>query len=173
MQMITGSYLKTCGTPVHKLNGALGFNVGDGSVDIFGHHITSVEQTAGHILPKARIALHHLIDRLKTRIGDLSNRQLLMVRLLSGDDWCVSSQWEVNTWVGDQIGLELSEINVESTIETERGRKGTDDLSDETVQVGVGRLGDVQVLTADVVQRFVVQASQVTSTTVGATNQEA
>ena len=57
-----------------------------------------------------RITLHHLIGRLKTGISDLSHTELFMVGLLSRDDRCVCSQWEVNTWIRHQVGLEMQNI---------------------------------------------------------------
>lgn len=52
--------------------------------------------------------------------------------------------------------LELCEIYVESAVEAQGGGDGGDDLSDETVEVGVGGSLDVEVATADVVDRLVV-----------------
>jgi len=62
----------------------------------------------------------------------------------------------MDAWVWGQIGLKLSEINVEGAIETKGRGQGGDDLSDETIEIGVGGTLDVQVTTADVVQGLVV-----------------
>ena len=79
-----------------------------------------------------------------------------MVGLLGGNDGCVRAQREGDTWVWDQIGLERGHVDVNLTIETERGRNGGDNLGDETVQVGVGWSLNVEVATADVVEGLVV-----------------
>jgi len=63
----------------------------------------------------------------------------------------------VNSWVRHKIGLEFGDIDVQSTIETEGGSEGRDDLSNESVQVGVGGSLDVQVSSADIVDSFVVE----------------
>ena len=104
----------------------------------------------------ARITFHHLVGWLKAGIGDLCYRQLLMLSLLSRDDWGIGSQREVDTWVGHQVGLELSQINIEGSIESERSSDGRDDLTNESVQVSVGGSFDVQVSTTNVVNGFVV-----------------
>ena len=44
------SYLEPSGAPVHKLDGLLGLDAGDGGVDIPRHHVTPVEQADGHVL---------------------------------------------------------------------------------------------------------------------------
>ena len=80
-----------------------------------------------------------------------------MVGLLSRDDGSVGGEHEMDTGVGHQVGLELSHIDVQSTIESEGGSEGGDDLGDESVQVGVGGSLDVEVTTADIVDGFVVK----------------
>ena len=58
--------------------------------------------------------------------------------------------------VGHQVCLELCQINVQSTIKSERSSDGGDDLTHQSVQVGVGRSLDVQVSSADIVDGLVV-----------------
>merc|ERR1712071_429825 len=84
------------------------------------------------------------------------NGQLLVVSLLSGDDWSIGDQREVDSRVWHQVGLELGEIDVERTIESQRGGDRRDDLTDESIQVGVGGSLDVQVSSADIVDGFVI-----------------
>ena len=63
----------------------------------------------------------------------------------------------MDSGIGDQVGLELSDINVQGTVESERGGQRGDDLSDESVQVGVGGSLDVEVSSADIVDGFVIE----------------
>jgi len=63
----------------------------------------------------------------------------------------------MDTWVGHQVSLELSDIDVEGTIESEGGSQGGDDLGDQSVQVGVGGSLNVEVSTADIVDGLVVE----------------
>ena len=53
-----------------------------------------------------------------------------MCRLGSGDDWRVSDKGEVDARVGDEIGLEFVQIDVERAIETERRSDRRDDYED-------------------------------------------
>ncbi|KAG9336386.1 hypothetical protein JZ751_002733, partial [Albula glossodonta] len=39
--LVIDTDFETCGAPVHKLDGALGLDSANGSVDVFGHHITA------------------------------------------------------------------------------------------------------------------------------------
>ena len=58
--------------PIHKLDGSLGLDCCNCSVDI-----TTVHETASHVLSMMRITFH---------VGDLGNRELLMISLLGCDD---------------------------------------------------------------------------------------
>jgi len=155
-RLIVDTDLETSWAPVNELDGTLGLDGGNGSVDVLGDDITTVQQAASHVLSVTRVALDHLVGRLKARVGDLGHGQLLVVSLLGRDDGSIGDEGKVDTRVRDQVGLEFSQINVEGTIESEGGGDGGDDLSNQSVQVGVGRSLNVQVTTADIVDGFVV-----------------
>ena len=79
-----------------------------------------------------------------------------MVCLFSRNDWGVSDQGEMDTRVGNQVGLELGEIHIECSIKAERGSDGRHNLTNETVEIGVGRAFNVEIPAADVVDSFIV-----------------
>ena len=81
---------------------------------------------------------------------------LFMVSLLSRNDWGISDQGEMNPGVWHQIGLELVEVNIKSTIKTERGSNGRDDLTNQTIQIGISWPFNIQITTADIVNGLVV-----------------
>ena len=62
----------------------------------------------------------------------------------------------MDSWVWDQVSLELSDIDVKGTVESEGGSEGGDNLSDESVQVGVGWSLNVEVSSADIVNGLVI-----------------
>ena len=63
----------------------------------------------------------------------------------------------MDAWVGHEVCLELSDINVEGTVESEGGSERGDDLGDQSVEVGVGGSLNVEVSAADVVNGLVVE----------------
>jgi hypothetical protein len=63
----------------------------------------------------------------------------------------------VDSGIRDQIGLEFSDIDVQGSIESQRGGQRGDDLSDQSVQVGISGSFDVQISSADIVNGFVIQ----------------
>ena len=128
----------------------------DGSIDILRNNISSVQHAAGHVFSVTGVTLDHLVAWFKASIGHLSHRQLLMVGLLSGDDRSIGNQREVDSWVRHQVGLELSQIHIESSIKPEGGRDGGDNLTNQSVEIGVSWTFNVQVASADVINSFIV-----------------
>merc|ERR1711885_12352 len=145
--LVVNAYLESSRTPVNKLDAPLGLDGGNGSVHVLGHHVSSVEEAAGHVLAVTRVALDHLVGWLETGVGDLRDSELLMVGLLGRDDGSIGDQGEVDPGVGHQVGLELSQVHVQGSVEPQGGSDGGHDLADQPVEVGVGWPLNVQVAT--------------------------
>jgi hypothetical protein len=62
----------------------------------------------------------------------------------------------VNTWERHKISLELIQVNVKVTIETQAGCKRANDPGDETVEVIITRARDVKLALTDIVDSLVV-----------------
>ena len=62
----------------------------------------------------------------------------------------------MNPGIRHKVGLKLSDINVEGAIETKGRGQGGNNLSDQTVEVGVGRALNIKIPSADVVQCLVI-----------------
>jgi len=69
-------------------------------------------------------SLGHHAGGLEGAVGDLGHAQLLVVGLLGRDDRGVAGKHEVDAGVGHQVGLELSHVHVEGTVEPQGGRQG-------------------------------------------------
>ena len=84
--LVVDTSLETSWAPVDELDGSLGLDGGNGSVDILGDDVSSVHHAAGHVLTMSGIALSHHGCGLEGRVGDLSNGELFVISLLSRDD---------------------------------------------------------------------------------------
>merc|ERR1740138_76433 len=155
--LIVDTALETGWAPVNELNGSLGLDGGDGSVDILWDDITSVHEAASHVLSVSWIALGHHGGWLEGGVGDLSDGELFMVSFLGRDDWSIRGKHEMDSWIWDQVGLELGDIDVKGTIESEGGSERGDNLSDESVQVGVGWSLNVEVSSGNIVDGLVIE----------------
>lgn len=62
----------------------------------------------------------------------------------------------MNPWEGNQVSLELVQIDVEGTIESQGAGDGGDDLGDQSVEVGERWRLDTEVSSADVVDSLIV-----------------
>jgi len=155
-RLVVDADLEPSGTPIDKLDGPLGLDGGDGSIDVLGDDISTKEETTCHVLSVTRITFHHLIGGFEASVGNFSNGKLLMVSFLRGNNGRVGGQWEVNSRIRNQVSLELGQIHIQSSVEAQGSRDGGDDLPDETIEVGVGWSLNVEVPPADVVDGFVV-----------------
>jgi hypothetical protein len=126
-RLVADTDLEAGRAPVDELDGALRLEMGNGGVGVLGNHVTAVQQAGGHVLSVARVALDHLVVGLEAGVGDLHDRVGLVGSLGGGDDRRVGDEGEVNTRVGDEVGLELVQVDVEGTVEAERGGNGRDD----------------------------------------------
>ena len=154
--LVADSDLEAGWAPVDELDGALGLESGDGLLNIDRDDIAAVEKAGGHVFAVARVALDHLAVRLEARHADLLDTVGLVGSLGCGDDWRVGDQREVDARVWDQVGLEFVEVDVQRTVEAERGGDGRNDLSDETVQVLIVGTLEAEIATADVVDGIIV-----------------
>ena len=88
--------------------------------------------------------------------GQVLDPETLVRAAIAGDDRRVGNQRVVDTRERHEVGLELGKVDVESTIETETGGDGADDLGNQAVEMLVAGPGDVEVATANVIDGLVV-----------------
>jgi hypothetical protein len=88
--------------------------------------------------------------------GKVANLEALVRALLGRDDGSVTNERVVDTRVRHQVGLELVQVDIESTVETQAGGDGADNLSNQTVQMLVVGTRNVQAAAADIVDSLVV-----------------
>jgi len=155
--LVVDTALETGWAPIDELDGSLGLDGGDGGVDVLRDDVTSVHKAAGHVLSVSWVTLDHHGGWLEDGVGDLGNGELLVVGLLGGDNWSIRRKHEMDSWVWDQVSLEFSDIDVEGTIESQRGSQRRDSLGDQSVQVGVGWSLNVELSSADIVDSFIVE----------------
>jgi hypothetical protein len=95
--------LESGGAPIDELNRPLRLDRRDGRVDILGHDVSTVEESAGHVLALAGVALDHLVRGLEARVGELGNRVGFVRGLGRRDDGRVGREGEVNARERDQV----------------------------------------------------------------------
>lgn len=83
-------------TPIDELNVAFRLDRSDGIVNVLGHDVAAVQQTARHILPVTRITLYHLMRRFETGVRYLGHAVLLVVSLFRRHNRRVGGQREVD-----------------------------------------------------------------------------
>jgi len=155
--LIVDTAFEASWAPVDELNGSLGFDCGNWGIDVFGDDISSVHKAASHIFSVSWIAFCHHGCRLEGWVGDFSNWELFVVCLFSWDDWGIWGKHEMDSRIWHQVGLEFSDIYIQCTIESEGGSQRWDDLSNESVQVGVCWSFNIEISSADIIDGFIVE----------------
>jgi len=156
-RLVVDAALEAGRAPIHELDGSLGLDGGDSRIDILGDDVSSEHHAASHELSVARVALGEHIGWLEDGVGDLGNRELLVVGFLGRDDRSVRGKHKVDARVRHQVGLELGNIDVEGAVETKGGGEGRHDLSDQSIQVGVGRSLNIKRSAAHVIEGLVIE----------------
>jgi hypothetical protein len=151
------STLESSGTPIDELDGSLSLHNGNSRSDILRNDVSSVHETASHVLSVSGIAFGHHVGGLKDGVGELRNRELFMVGLVSRNDGSIRAQHKVDSGIWHQVGLELIDIHVKASLKTERGGQRGNELSDQSVKIGVIGLLNIQRPSANVVDGLVVQ----------------
>jgi len=77
------------GAPVDELDGSLGFDGGNGGVDVFGDDISSVEHGAGHVFSVSGVTFGHHGSGFEGAVGDFGDGKLFVVGFFSGDNGSV------------------------------------------------------------------------------------
>ena len=68
--------------------------------------------------PKKNTFLDHLVSWLETGFRHFSYSLRFVIDFLSWNYWCVSRQREMYSWVRNQIGLKLVQVNIEWTFKS-------------------------------------------------------
>jgi len=79
-----------------------------------------------------------------------------VVSFFGGDDGGIRGKHEMDSGIRYQIGLEFGDIDVQSSVKSQRGGQRRDNLSDQSVQVGISRSFDVQISSTDIIDSFVI-----------------
>jgi hypothetical protein len=161
--LVVDTTLETSWAPVNELNSSLGLDGGNSRVDILRDNITSEHHAASHELTVTWVTLGEHVGWLEHSVGDLSDGKLLVVSLLSRDDRSIRGKHEVNSWVWDKVGLELSNIDVKSTIKTKGSSKRRNNLTNKSVKIGVGWSLNIKGSSAHIVEGLVIQTESTVS----------
>merc|ERR1712168_1064344 len=154
--LVVDAHLEAGRTPVNKLNSSLGLDGGNGRIDILGDYVTAIEEATCHVFAMTRVAFHHLIGWFEAGVGDIGNGEGFVVSFLRGNDGGISGQRKVNPRIRHQVSLELSKIDIEGAVESQRRRDGRTNLRQKTVQICVCGPLNVQITSAHVIESFIV-----------------
>ena len=155
--LIVDTTFETSWAPINELDSSLGFDSSNRGVHILWNNITSVHHTASHIFTVSWVTFGHHGSWFESRVSDFSNWELFMISFFSRDNWGVRGKHEMNTRIWHKVGLEFSDIDVKGTIESKRGSKWGNNLSNKSVQVSVGWSFNIKSSSTDIVDGFIIK----------------
>ena len=143
---------------------------------VFRNDIAAVQQASSHILPITRVTFDHLVVGFEAGHRDLLHGIGFMRCLGSRDNGRVGDQGKVDAGIRDQVSLKFVQVDVEGSIEAERGSDrgynympsapaiiprthfaaGKRTLSNESVEIFVIRSLNPEVPTANIVNRLII-----------------
>lgn len=136
--------LEAARRPVDELDSPLHLNFGDRRVHVLRNDIASVQHAARHVLAAAAVTLHHLVVVVEQLRRQVVDGDLLVERFCGRNERSEGSEREVDPRVRHEVRLELVHVNVERSVEPQRGCDARHDLRDQLVEVDVARAFDVQ-----------------------------
>ena len=151
------------GDPLNEVGRVLGLDVKHLLLDLFGGHTTTEDGDDGQVTATARIAGGHHVLVVEHLAGEFGDGQSTVDLAAAGSQWGETTDVEVHTWEWLQVNVQLTEIGVELTRETQAGSDTRHDQGDEVVQVTIGRAGKLQSTEADIVQGLIVNAENFVS----------
>lgn len=154
--LVVNTDLEAGRAPLDEVERLLGLETGDGGVALAGDNITAVQERYGHVLSGTWVADDHLVVGLEALQGQFLDLEALVAGLLGGDDWGVGDERVVDAREGDEVGLELVQIDVERTVKAEGGGDRRHDLGDQAVEMLEVGAGNVERTAADVVNSLIV-----------------
>lgn len=138
------------------LDRSFGFNVCDGCVDIFRNNVSAIEHAASHVFSMTWVAFYQSATWLETGVSYVADRKHFMESFFCRYNRSVGGKRKVNPRIGNKVGLEFRQINVQGSFESERCSNGRNNLSNQSIQVGVDWSFYIQVVLADLVYCFIV-----------------
>jgi hypothetical protein len=125
--LIINPQLETRRTPIDKLNGPTRLDARDGLVGVTGDDVAAVQEGTGHVVGGAGVTDDHLVVGFEALEGDVLDAVGFVLGFGFGDDGGAGDEGVVDSGVGDEIGLEFSEVDVQGAFEAEGGGDGGDD----------------------------------------------
>ena len=110
----------------------------------FAGNLSSEHHCAGEVSSVTGVGSAHHVLSVECLLGKLRDRQDTVRLDVGCRERCETNQEEVETWEGDQVHGELSEIAVQLTRESKRTCCSGNGVGNQVIQVRVGWVGKLQ-----------------------------
>ena len=153
---IVDANLETSRTPLDQIECRFCLERSNCRVAVSGNDITTVEESHGHVFALGWITNHHLVGRFCALAGELIDLEALMGRLLLANDRSIADQRIVDTWIWNEVRLELVEVNIQGAVKAQTGGDRRHYLSNESIEMLKVRARDIEIAATDFEDGFIV-----------------
>jgi hypothetical protein len=155
---VTDSCLDVVGDPFNKVAAVLVLDVEELFINLLHGHTSTEHGGNCEVSAVTWVAGSHHVLGIEHLLGELGDGKSSVLLTSTGGKWGESWHEEVETWEGDHVDGQFTEIGVQLTWESETSGDSRHGGRDEMVQVTVCWGGEFQGSEADIVQGLVVNA---------------
>jgi len=141
---------------VFTITRIFGLNTPHLFIDLLHADFATENSCDSQVSPLSGIGGGHHVPCIKHLLSQLWDADGMKLSTSTGDQWSKSDHEEVQTWEGNHIDSEFSEIRVELTRETKTSGYAGHNEGNEVVEVAVGRGIEFESTNADIVQCLIV-----------------
>ncbi len=155
---IANGGLDVVGNPLDEVRRVLVLDVEHLLIDLLGGHSTSEHGGGGKVSSVSWVRSAHHVLGVEHLLGKLWHSKGSVLLGSSGSEGGESSHEEMESWEGDQVNGELSQVGVELTWESEAASDSGKGGRDEMVEISVSWGGQLKGSEADVIKGLVINA---------------
>jgi hypothetical protein len=146
------------GDPFNEIWWVLVLNVQHLLVNFLGGHATTEECGGSKVTSVSGVGSAHHVLSVEHLLGELGDGESTILLRTTGGKRSETSHEEMETWEGDQVDGELSQVRVELTWESEAASDTWDGGRDEMVEITVCWGGELEGSEANIIKSFVINA---------------
>lgn len=154
--LIIDANLECRRTPIDKTYCLLALDVSYCEINFCRFDIASIEQATANVLAFSRVTFDKLWVWMEARVCYLLGWEICRCTI-TWNEWSISTEWEMNSWVGHKVSLKFNHVNVNCTWEAKGCGATRNNLTNDSIEVCICGTSNLQVGSTYVINGFIVK----------------